>query len=100
MNNVRPQLKLLNEEQIQQVYQYALRILDDAQVVLDEIAKAGPGSSFLSSPSTLKNYKKSYYVSDVYSRWPICLCRMITLSWWGGEVHLSRIWLEIKKEQK
>ena len=35
--------------------------LDDAQAVLDEIAKVGPGGSFLSSPSTLKNYKKGYY---------------------------------------
>jgi len=43
--------------------------LDDAQAVLDEIAKVGPGGSFLSSPSTLKNYKKGYYVSDVYPRW-------------------------------
>ena len=43
--------------------------LDDARVALDEIAKVGPGGSFLSSPSTLKNYKKSYYVSEVYPRW-------------------------------
>ena len=43
--------------------------LDDAQAVLDEIAKIGPGGSFLSSPSTLKNYKKGYYVSEVYPRW-------------------------------
>lgn len=45
--------------------------LDDAQAALDEIAKVGPGGSFLSSPSTLKNYKKGYYVSDVYPRWPM-----------------------------
>jgi trimethylamine:corrinoid methyltransferase-like protein len=37
--------------------------------VLDEIAKVGPGGSFLSSPSTLKNYKKGYFVSDLYPRW-------------------------------
>jgi trimethylamine:corrinoid methyltransferase-like protein len=43
--------------------------LDDAQAALDEIAKVGPGGSFLSSPSTLKNYKKGYYVSGVYPRW-------------------------------
>ncbi len=43
--------------------------LDDAQAVLDEIAKVGPGGSFLSSPSTLKNYKKGYFVSDLYPRW-------------------------------
>lgn len=43
--------------------------LDDAQAALDEIAKVGPGGSFLSSPSTLKNYKKGYYVSKVYPRW-------------------------------
>jgi trimethylamine:corrinoid methyltransferase-like protein len=43
--------------------------LDDAQAVLDEMAKVGPGGSFLSSPSTLKNYKDGYYVSDLYPRW-------------------------------
>jgi trimethylamine--corrinoid protein Co-methyltransferase len=45
--------------------------LDDTQAALDEIAKVGPGGSFLSSPSTLKNYKKGYYVSGVYPRWPM-----------------------------
>jgi len=43
--------------------------LDDAQVALDEIAKVGPGGSFLSSPSTLKNYKTGYFVSKTYPRW-------------------------------
>jgi trimethylamine:corrinoid methyltransferase-like protein len=43
--------------------------LDSAQAVLDEIAKVGPGSSFLSSPSTLKNYKNGYFTSDIYPRW-------------------------------
>jgi trimethylamine--corrinoid protein Co-methyltransferase len=43
--------------------------LDDAQVALDEIVRVGPGGSFLSSPSTLKNYKKGYYTSEVYPRW-------------------------------
>jgi trimethylamine--corrinoid protein Co-methyltransferase len=43
--------------------------LDDAQAALDEIAKVGPGGSFLSSPSTRKNFKKGYYVSQLYPRW-------------------------------
>jgi trimethylamine--corrinoid protein Co-methyltransferase len=43
--------------------------LDDAQVALDEIAKVGPGGSFLSSPSTLRNYKTGYYTSPLYPRW-------------------------------
>jgi trimethylamine--corrinoid protein Co-methyltransferase len=43
--------------------------LDDAQAALDEIAKAGPGGSFLSAPSTRKNFKKGYYTSMVYPRW-------------------------------
>ena len=43
--------------------------LNDAQAALAEIAKVGPGGSFLTSPSTLKNYKKGYYVSEVYPRW-------------------------------
>jgi trimethylamine--corrinoid protein Co-methyltransferase len=45
--------------------------LDDAQAALDEIARVGPGGSFLSSASTLRNYKKGYYVSEVYPRWPM-----------------------------
>jgi trimethylamine--corrinoid protein Co-methyltransferase len=43
--------------------------LDEAQAVLNEIAKVGPGGSFLSSPSTLKNYENGYYISDIYPRW-------------------------------
>jgi trimethylamine--corrinoid protein Co-methyltransferase len=42
--------------------------LDEASAVLDEIHKIGPGGNFLSSPSTLKNYKTGYYVSRVYPR--------------------------------
>jgi trimethylamine--corrinoid protein Co-methyltransferase len=42
--------------------------LDDTQAVLDEIAKVGPGGSFLSSPSTLTNYKTGYYNSPLYPR--------------------------------
>jgi trimethylamine--corrinoid protein Co-methyltransferase len=43
--------------------------LDDAQAALDEIAKVGPGGSFLSSPSTLTNYRNGYFASDIYPRW-------------------------------
>jgi trimethylamine---corrinoid protein Co-methyltransferase len=43
--------------------------LDDAQAVLNEIARVGPGGSFLSMPSTLKNYKTGYYNSPIYPRW-------------------------------
>ena len=43
--------------------------LDEIQAVLDEITKVGPGGSFLSSPSTLKNYKTAYYSSPIYPRW-------------------------------
>ena len=46
MNNVRPQLKLLNEEQIQQVNQYALRILSETGVRVD-------------SPSVIEMLKKT-----------------------------------------
>jgi trimethylamine--corrinoid protein Co-methyltransferase len=51
--------------------------LDDTQAALDEIAKVGPGGSFLSSPSTLKNYKSGYYVSSVYPR--------LTMEQWQAE---------------
>lgn len=43
--------------------------LDDVNSAVDEIHKVGPGRSFLSQPSTLKNYKNGYYVSGVYPRY-------------------------------
>ncbi len=43
--------------------------LDDSAAALEEIAKVGAGGSFLSSSSTLKNYKTGYYNSRVYPRW-------------------------------
>jgi len=42
--------------------------LDDPNAALDEILKVGPGGSFLTQPSTMKNYKNGYYVSRVYPR--------------------------------
>jgi trimethylamine--corrinoid protein Co-methyltransferase len=59
---------------VHEVIEQALRFaegfqLDETQAALDEIARVGPGGSFLSSPSTLKNYKTGYYVSRVYPRW-------------------------------
>lgn len=57
-------------EIIDQAFRFAAGFqLDDAQVALDEIAKVGPGGNFLSSPSTLKNYKTGYYTSPLYPRW-------------------------------
>ena len=41
----------------------------DANAAVNEIAKVGPGGSFLSQPSTLKNYKSGYYVSGTYPRY-------------------------------
>jgi len=43
--------------------------LDASQAVLDEIRNAGPGGSFLTSPSTLKNFRSGYYNSPLYPRW-------------------------------
>jgi len=43
--------------------------LDDVNSAISEIHSVGPGRSFLSQPSTLKNYKKGYYVSNVYPRY-------------------------------
>jgi trimethylamine--corrinoid protein Co-methyltransferase len=59
---------------VHEILEQALRFadgfqLDDVQAALDEIAKVGPGGSFLSSPSTRKNYKKGYYTSGIYPRW-------------------------------
>jgi len=56
-------------EIIDQAFRFANGFqLDDTQAVLDEIAKVGPGGSFLSSPSTLKNFKTGYYSSPLYPR--------------------------------
>ncbi|MFH2039379.1 MAG: trimethylamine methyltransferase family protein [Chloroflexota bacterium] len=43
--------------------------LDDSQVLLDEISNVGPGGSFLTSPSTLKNFRSGYFTSLIYPRW-------------------------------
>ena len=66
--------------------------LDDAQAALDEIARVGPGGSFLSSPSTLKNYKKGYYVSDVYPRW--------TMEQWQAEGQPEARWVLRQRTQE
>jgi len=56
---------------VHEIIDQALRIhngfqLDDANAVVGEIAKVGPGGNFLNQPSTMKNYKTGYYVSSVY----------------------------------
>jgi trimethylamine--corrinoid protein Co-methyltransferase len=56
---------------VHEIIDQALRLhngfqLDDANSVISEIAKVGPGGNFLNQPSTLKNYKNGYYVSSVY----------------------------------
>jgi len=42
--------------------------LDDASAVLDEIAAAGPGGSFLGARSTRKRFRDAYYTSSVFPR--------------------------------
>jgi trimethylamine--corrinoid protein Co-methyltransferase len=59
---------------VHEIIDQALRIhdgfqLDDQNAAVDEIFKVGPGKSFLSQPSTLKNYRSGYYVSRVYPRY-------------------------------
>lgn len=58
---------------VHEVIDQALRFangfqLDEAQTVLDEINKAGPGGSFLGAPSTRKNFRTGYYDSLVFPR--------------------------------
>jgi trimethylamine--corrinoid protein Co-methyltransferase len=43
--------------------------LDSIQAGLEDIIKVGPGGSFLTSPSTLKNFRSGYYSSPLYPRW-------------------------------
>jgi trimethylamine--corrinoid protein Co-methyltransferase len=45
--------------------------LDDASAVLDEIARVGPGGSFLATPSTRRVYKTGYYTSPVFPHWSL-----------------------------
>jgi len=57
-----------------EIIDQALRIhdgfqLDDLNSAVDEIARVGPGKSFLNQPSTLRNYKTGYYVSGIYPRY-------------------------------
>lgn len=61
---------------VNEVIEQALRFaggfqLDDSQTVLDEIAKVGPGGSFLSAGSTLKGYRSGYYTSPLYPHWSL-----------------------------
>lgn len=56
---------------VHEIIDQALRLhggfqLDEANTVLREIAKVGPGGNFLNQPSTLKHYKSGYYVSNLY----------------------------------
>jgi trimethylamine---corrinoid protein Co-methyltransferase len=43
--------------------------LDEATAGLDEIARVGPGGSFLTAPSTRRAYKTGYYPSPVFPHW-------------------------------
>lgn len=43
-------------------------MLDDASAVLDEIAAAGPGGSFLGAGSTRKHFRDAYYTSPLFPR--------------------------------
>jgi trimethylamine---corrinoid protein Co-methyltransferase len=40
--------------------------LDEVNSAVGEIFKVGPGKNFLNQPSTLRNYKNGYYISNVY----------------------------------
>lgn len=51
--------------------------LDEAQCVLDEIAKVGPGGSFLGTASTRRNFRTGYYDSPLFPR--------LTMEKWQAE---------------
>ena len=43
--------------------------LDDAAAAVDEIVAAGPGGSFLTAESTLRNLRRAYHNSRVFPHW-------------------------------
>jgi len=45
--------------------------LDDEAAVLAEIARVGPGGSFLTAPSTRRAYKSGYYTSSIFPHWSL-----------------------------
>jgi trimethylamine--corrinoid protein Co-methyltransferase len=42
--------------------------LDETSLALDEIDRAGPGGSFLSTPSTMREFRHAYYQSPLFPR--------------------------------
>jgi trimethylamine--corrinoid protein Co-methyltransferase len=57
-------------EIIRQVLDYANGFqLDEKSSCLDEIEAEGPGGHFLTSPTTLENYKHAYYTSPIFPRY-------------------------------
>ncbi|MGW8250142.1 MAG: trimethylamine methyltransferase family protein, partial [Anaerolineales bacterium] len=57
-------------EIIRQVLDYANGFqLDEGSSCLDEIESEGPGGHFLTSPTTLVNYKSAYYTSPIFPRY-------------------------------
>ena len=57
-------------EIIRQALDYAAGFpLDEASFALDEIHEAGPSGHYLTSPTTLENYKTAYYTSPIFPRY-------------------------------
>ncbi len=57
-------------EIIQQILDYAKGFeLTQTSACLDEIQEEGPGGHFLTSPTTLMNYKTAYYTSPIFPRY-------------------------------
>ena len=57
-------------EVIRQVLDYARGFqLDETTACLDEIQMEGPGGHFLTSATTLANYKTAYYTSPIFPRY-------------------------------
>jgi trimethylamine--corrinoid protein Co-methyltransferase len=57
-------------EIIRQALDYAAGFtLDEDSVGLDEIHESGPGGHYLTSPTTLMNYKNAYYNSPIFPRY-------------------------------
>ncbi len=62
-----PNVIVYANEVIEQARRFARGFeMDDSDLLLDEIAQAGPGGSFLTSDLTLRRFRQAYFESEIF----------------------------------